>query len=546
MKLRFPKRITRKQLLFSLLIYIFIVFGAVKLSFVQLYITGADYPVVKVLIRNLLFISIVYSFPVLFRRKWVIVTFWMVEVLFLAGVIGYFIYSGQILQISQIILSFNEWTSAASSSLIILKRPVFYVIFLDIPILILLIHFYRDTRESIYPILLFNSVVLLIPFAFFLFRSEFGNRREVSNYGAEYLTLKHGMLATQLILMNTNSEEAVESIVYGEALVLPDEGMNRNLLIIQAESLNSDVIGFEFEGFEISPYLNRLSREAVYYPYLIAQHKAGNSSDAEFSVLNSAEAFGSFPASRIRDYDYPNSLPHLLADYDSVSFHGNNDTNFDRNITHRNMGFSDMVGMDRMGYPQQGWGISDEDFFTFVLSRIPEAKEPFLYYLITMSTHGPFTNVLNYHQVSKLDGVAENNERNYLLSINYLDGVLESFITSFLEIAPDTVIMIYGDHTVDPGGSVYKAESRFRLDGSTIETVPLFILTPDGTRYRDDSSVASFLDLSATLALLSGRGGALKTLGQPLPPFEIAFNTPLIHNGISYNREELRHEFDGD
>ena len=532
-------KINGEKIISFISLYSFFMAVAFKLTLVQWLITQSNYSVIKVFGRNVLFVIIVFSIPYLFRKRWILLAFWILQFLFLGANLGYYIYSGQILKISQIIFSYKEWIGAMGSSVVIFRKVTFYLLFVDLPFLIISFLMFNKIRKTLSPFLLGNIILPIIPFCLYLNKMEFNNKSEVAIYNESFITFKHGILETQLLLQNVSEEDAISSIKYGSNIkIIPEESLN-NLLFIQVESLNSDVIGLSYRDEEITPFLNSLVDNSVYYPYCISQHKAGNSSDAEFSIINGVEALNSFPASRLRTYNYENSLLKVLKNYRPLALHGNKSTNFDRNITYPNMGFEKMVGSESMGVKEVGWGIPDEDFFSFTFEQLKESSNPFIFYLITMSTHGPFNFVQNYFTNSTLESLDKENERNYLTSVNYLDKVLGEFINKVQNEFPQTVIVIYGDHTVDPAGDFYKPDTRFTYKGKNYEYVPLFIITPDNDIYRENSNVVSFLDISPTLLYLSGNGGDIRTFGQILPPWSSGYDTGILYNETFISREEL-------
>ncbi|HOA63845.1 MAG TPA: hypothetical protein PKO43_03085, partial [Bacilli bacterium] len=61
----------------------------------------------------------------------------------------------------------------------------------------------------------------------------------------------------------------------------------KNLVIIQVEALNEFVVDLKVNGVEITPNLNRLKQESLYFNNFYSSAGIGNTSDTEFSTMTS-------------------------------------------------------------------------------------------------------------------------------------------------------------------------------------------------------------------------------------------------------------------
>ena len=100
----------------------------------------------------------------------------------------------------------------------------------------------------------------------------------------------------------------------------------KNVIVIHAESVMNNVLGLEFNGQEVTPTLNKLSKEGMYFSNFYSEVSVGTSSDTELTYntslmpTKSGTAFVSYS-----DRTY-NSTPKYLADkgYYTFSVHANN------------------------------------------------------------------------------------------------------------------------------------------------------------------------------------------------------------------------------
>ena len=100
-----------------------------------------------------------------------------------------------------------------------------------------------------------------------------------------------------------------------------------------------------------------------------------------------------------------------------------------------------------MGLKEISWGAPDGDVFNFTLGRLATQHEPFLYHVITMSSHEPFTLVNPYYKDNRFNSMPDKHAMAYLKSIAYVDRELEKFVTFIRKARPNSYIFIYGDHT---------------------------------------------------------------------------------------------------
>src|SRR5699024_10397094 len=61
----------------------------------------------------------------------------------------------------------------------------------------------------------------------------------------------------------------------------------KNVIVIHAESIQQFVIGMSFNGEELTPNLNKLASESIYFDNFYSQVSVGTSSDAEFTSFTS-------------------------------------------------------------------------------------------------------------------------------------------------------------------------------------------------------------------------------------------------------------------
>lgn len=239
----------------------------------------------------------------------------------------------------------------------------------------------------------------------------------------------------------------------------------KNLLMIHAESIQTTVIGLEFNGQEVAPVHNRLAREGMFFSNFYAQTSVGTSSDAEFLMttslmpVSSGTVFVSYS-----NHEYL-SMPRLLQEmgYSTFAMHANNGNFWNRRVMYEGMGYETFY--DRESFEIDdivGLGLSDESFFRQAVPIIAERPQPFFGTVITLSNHTPFTDSAarsdldlrmrfmnpttgEYEWSPYLEGTRLGE---YYKSVNYADRVFGEFLDQLDEagLLDNTVIVIYGDH----------------------------------------------------------------------------------------------------
>lgn len=292
----------------------------------------------------------------------------------------------------------------------------------------------------------------------------------------------------------------------------------KNLILIQMESMENFLIGLSVDGKNITPNLNRLARESIYFPNFYAQVGQGNTADAEFITNTSIYPLseGAVSANFV-NIDFP-SLPRLLKEhgYTSVTFHPNTVTFWSRDSLYPSLGID--YYYDKEFYRDQDlvgpWGSSDEVLFQKALPVLLElSKQKKLFYasLITLSCHHPYVipaekRLLNLP--AQLDGSFLGN---YLTACHYQDYALGSFIRDLKAsgLWDTSLVVIFGDHfgiskkyetQLD---NVFGALMGRKHDSLDALNVPLLISCP-GIKPAVINNTGGQVDIFPTVANLLG------------------------------------------
>lgn len=290
----------------------------------------------------------------------------------------------------------------------------------------------------------------------------------------------------------------------------------KNLIIIQVEALQQFVINRSVEGREITPNLNQLIKDSLYFDNFYYQIGGGNTSDAE--LLTNASLYPLKEGSvhtRFPDNAFY-TLPKLLKEqnYHTYSMHAFRGDFYNRENMHINLGFD--VFFDRDDYVMDesfGWdceALSDASFYRQSLQKIDTGK-PFYSFMISLSSHHPFAFYEeNYPEfdVGKLQGSYLGN---YLKAANYADKCLGSFFEDLKDrgLFENSLLVIYGDHSAVPrhlSGELmeFLGKEYNEYEWMKLQKVPCIIHYPGLKNGETVRITGGQLDLFPTIANLMG------------------------------------------
>jgi phosphoglycerol transferase MdoB-like AlkP superfamily enzyme len=226
----------------------------------------------------------------------------------------------------------------------------------------------------------------------------------------------------------------------------------KNLIILQIESLENFVIGQKIDGQEITPNLNKLLGNSLYFSNYHEQVYNGTSSDADLLTNTSV-----YPVRRGSTFfRYPNnsynSLPKLLEKkgYSTVGIHPDKGSYWNWMPALNSIGFQKTIDSTHFNMDETiGLGLSDGSYLRQITPLIIEQKQPFYSFLVTLTSHGPFDIPKEYREL-KLDKVLDETKMGgYLQSIHYVDKHLGILIDNLHKegILDNSVLAVYGDHT---------------------------------------------------------------------------------------------------
>lgn len=306
-----------------------------------------------------------------------------------------------------------------------------------------------------------------------------------------------------------NKRSANQTDVFGIA-------EKKNIIVLQVEALQSFVMNNEINNQEITPHMNKLINEGVYFNNFYEQTALGRTSDAEFLLNTSLYPTASGSAYMLYSENEFDSLPMNLKDngYKTNVFHAYNPSFWNRYIIYKKLGIDEFYSVNDFEEAETiGWSINDESMLMQSLDKMKTWEEPFYSHLITLSSHHPF-EIPEKYQTLNMEGYTSYSDRyfrNYIHSVHYVDQAIGKFVNGLKEsgLWDETIVLIYGDHNT---GFMKEGNTFAKFSGAddslTLQevdkSIPLIVHIPGMQEGQVIDHVAGQLDLGPTILNLVG------------------------------------------
>lgn len=325
----------------------------------------------------------------------------------------------------------------------------------------------------------------------------------------------------------------------------------KNVIVIHAESFQDVALNRTFNGQEVTPNMNKLIKEGLFFSNFYSQVSVGTSSDTELTFNTSlmptqnGTAFVSY-----FDRTY-NGTPKFMKEkgYYTFSMHANNADFWNRRAMHESLGYDKFYSKETYkteGEEMIGLGLSDKSFFKQSVEKLKKIKQDhdkFYGIAISLSNHTPFSDVTKYgefkvtmnEEVTNEDGTTTTVEHpylegtklgNYFKSVHYADAALGEFFQELDEagLLDNTVVMLYGDHDARLPKADYVKMFNYDMTTNSVKSkdnptyqefnsyhyelnrkVPLLIWTKDDTiKAKEVTDIMGMYDVQPTISNMLG------------------------------------------
>ena len=324
----------------------------------------------------------------------------------------------------------------------------------------------------------------------------------------------------------------------------------KNVLVIHAESIQKFTMDTKINGVELTPNLNKLAQEGMYFTNFYAEESVGTSSDTEFTYSTSLmPATSGTVAINYWDREYPSIQKEFKKKgYYVFSMHGNNCSFWNRNLLHESLGYdkfycyTDSYEIDET----IGLGLSDKSLFRQSVPYIKEINQNNTNWyglMIMLTNHTPFSYIGEHsnldltYKYETIDPETKEKKQttaqylentvlgNYFKSVHYADEALGQLIKDMDKegLLENTVIVIYGDHDAKIKKSEYEYYYNYDFKTNSVlpkdnpnyheitdyeyeinRKVPLIIWSKNNNKPIKYEKIAGMIDVQPTLGNMFG------------------------------------------
>lgn len=281
-----------------------------------------------------------------------------------------------------------------------------------------------------------------------------------------------------------------------------------NIILVQLESFQASVIDQTINGEEVTPNLNQLKKESLYFSSLYHQTHEGRTSDAEFITntslypLKSGSVYTQYPTNEFEP------LPALLEKngYDTAAMHAYEKGFWNRDDVYKNIGFKHFFSQNDYSKEKKiGMALNDQEFFLESIDHMETLQEPFFSFLVALTSHTPY-EIDKEDQTLDLSGYEDPMLKRYYQTVHYVDTGVGKMIDELKQrdLWDQSLVIFYGDH--DSGLVNEGSEMRKKADVSSPvaafeleRRIPLFIKKPDQQTGRVMRENGGQIDIAPTI-----------------------------------------------
>lgn len=230
---------------------------------------------------------------------------------------------------------------------------------------------------------------------------------------------------------------------------------DKNVIVVQLESVQNFVVNRKINGKEITPNLNKFINENIEFSNMQNQSYS-STADSEFTVMNSVYplengmCFAQYPSN-----NYDNMFNEFKSnDYITSYIHGNNGGFWNRQAVYSrlkidNLIFDDVYDKDVERISNY---VSDEEVYKKAVEEMKTYDGKFMFSIVAASSHTAFDLPGLQDRDKKINiDVGEYKGMyfgNYLEAMNYADYAFGIFIDELKQagLYDDSVILVFGDH----------------------------------------------------------------------------------------------------
>ena len=425
------------------------------------------------------FICVILAIPMLFKDKirfWVTLIFdFLISMLLFINEL-YYSFSTNLVSVSQISnLQYGREISISLPYLLQIKQILYFI---DI-LIFLTIYFSMKIKIKKQPktsyivgVIYLVFVVILInnPIKEWITEAEKNQYNKIlqiessSIYGYHYLDLKNNINMKKNVKYKTKSAvmQAYRELIneYKENYELEYNyvglAQDKNVIIIQLESVQNFVVNRTINGKEITPNLNKFLNENIEFTNMQNQSYS-TTADSEFTVMNSLYPLeNGMCFAQYSSNDYDNMYKKFKqSGYITTYIHGNEGGFWNRNAVYSRLPIDNLIFDDAFDENVERINnfVSDEQVYRKAIEEMKNYDGKFMVNIVAASSHTAFDLPGIEDKAHKVNIDVGDEYRdiyfgNYLEAVNYADYAFGILINELKKagLYDNSVILVYGDH----------------------------------------------------------------------------------------------------
>ena len=434
---------------------------------------------IKCIYTTVTFICIMLTLPMVLKNKLRFVSAILINtsisILLCMNEI-YYSYATNLVSISQISnLQYGKEISAALPNLIHIRQILYFIDLIIILILCIFkkIKLQKQAKNNYIVSIIYAIAMLILSLtlaSIWITEARWHQYNKVqqvqtaSIYGYHFIDLSNNLNMKKNVKYKTKESMLKDyeelKISYDEKYLsqynFADIAKDKNVIVLQLESVQNFVVNKKINGREITPNLNKFLKENIEFTNMQNQSYS-STADSEYSVMNSVyplENGMSFAQYASNDYSDIYEM-FKNAGYTTTYIHGNVGSFWNRASVYSRLQIDNLI-FDNV-FPENTERIneyvSDEQVYRKIVDDIKNYDNKFLLNIVASSSHIAFDlpGIQNKEQKVNID-VGEKYKGtlfgNYLEAVNYADYAFGIFIDELKksDLYNDTVILVYGDH----------------------------------------------------------------------------------------------------
>ncbi|MDF2066335.1 LTA synthase family protein [Bacillus sp. Cr_A10] len=291
----------------------------------------------------------------------------------------------------------------------------------------------------------------------------------------------------------------------------------RNLIVVSMESLQNFVINNDMNGYEVTPFLNSLTKDkdTFYFSNFYHQTGLGKTSDSEFIVENSLYGLGGGAVFFTHGGNKFHSMAESLNEegYYTNVMHPNNKSFWNRDMMYQALSiqkFYDVNSYEVKEGDAVNWGMKDIPFFEQSVDHMAQMPQPFYSRLITLTNHHPFDLDVEDQLIPAYNSNSRTLNK-YFQSVRYMDEALKLFFEDLKAqgLYDNSIIVMYGDHygiseNHNAAMSQYLGKEITPYESAKLQRVPFFVHIPNSGVGKEVTETAGQIDIRPTVLHLLG------------------------------------------